>query len=198
MSYAKLNQEIEKYLKANNLPWSGKSTDTKEETEKRLSAYRHGRDTIRDKWLKEKKYKKLISCVHGGWFNEKEFLVPLAEHFVIEDNLNCLKFLCERGIRFAIKDTLSVLKLAQEEYPNCTLEDILSIDLDEYKASKEYDCIAEVTKWRQEALNKLDKYLDFLKQVDSGDYLKTVIDIRERTATLEVKKKDLNTIKYKL
>jgi tRNA(Ile)-lysidine synthase TilS/MesJ len=35
MSYTKLNVEIEKYLKANNLPWVGKSTDTKEETERR-------------------------------------------------------------------------------------------------------------------------------------------------------------------
>jgi tRNA(Ile)-lysidine synthase TilS/MesJ len=30
MSYTKMNKEIEKYLKENNLPWRGKESDTKE------------------------------------------------------------------------------------------------------------------------------------------------------------------------
>jgi hypothetical protein len=57
MSYTKMNKEIEKYLKENNLLWRGKASDTKEETARRINCYYKGRDFIFDKWLNEKKYK---------------------------------------------------------------------------------------------------------------------------------------------
>ncbi|MDR0400137.1 MAG: hypothetical protein LBH51_04265, partial [Treponema sp.] len=50
------------------------------------------------KWLNEQKYKELISVAHQGWFNEDDFLLPLAEYFIKEKELNWLKFLCEKTI----------------------------------------------------------------------------------------------------
>ena len=33
-------------------------------------------------WISEKRYKELISCAHGGWYQDSVIFEPLAEHFV--------------------------------------------------------------------------------------------------------------------
>ena len=98
MSYTKMNKDIERYLKDKELPWLGKSTNSKEETELRLAAYKEGRDFVFNKWITEWRYKELISVAHTGWFSADDYLEPLAIHFVEARELDFFRFLCERDI----------------------------------------------------------------------------------------------------
>lgn len=205
MSYTKMNIEIVKYLKQNNLPVTGKSTDTKEETEYRLRSYYKGRDFVFARWIEEEKYHELVSCAHGGWFKAEEFLIPLARHFADEENLVYLKVLCERGIRLNIENLLQSIKQAREELTAGQgiadlAADVLSYPLPPkssgngcYRVS-----VDSIVKWRGKALRKLDCYIGFLEQMESGDYLDMIKTIRDKTACLQIRRCDLKVIKYKI
>jgi len=198
MSYTKMNVEIETWLKSNNLPYKGNSKDSPKETQKRLKAYQEGRDVIFKKWLSEKKYKELISVAHQGWFSESEFFIPLAKYFIAENELLPLKFLCERGIRFAIEDTISALKHMYDEYPKTTIAQINSIDLEKYASNKEYNSVANSSKWRKLALDRINRYIVFLEQLTDDEYLEYIRAVRDKISSIEVKKKDLSRMKNKL
>jgi len=198
MSYSKLNLEIERYLKQNDLPFIGKSTDSKEETEKRLEAYKKGRDVIFKKWIEEKRFKELISCAHGRWFPYDEFTKPLADYFITKNNLLELKVLCEKEIRFKIEDTLKCLKNVKESFPKATIDEMISYDLEEYLNTKSYHPIGELSKWRAKALLLLERYIELLKQTKDNDYLKTIEELYEKSQKLIIKKSDLKCIKHKL
>ena len=204
MSYTKMNVEIVKYLKENNLPVTGKSTDTKEQTEYRIRSYYKGRDFVFEKWIEEKKYNELISCAHGGWFNAEEFLVPLAQHFVDENDLPHLRLLCERGIRFNLEDILKLMKYGQEDLsPGQDKKDLIADVLSSAVTPKNFEngfyanSVNSIVVWRGKALRKLDRYIGFLQQIESGEYLQAVKAIREKTVSLQIRKSDLNTLKYK-
>ena len=101
MSYTKLNKDIEKYYKTNNKSFEYNAlTTSNEEQQKKLKEYNRVRDIIVEKWKVKKKYKELISCAHGRWFPYDEFTKPLAEYFIKNNDLICLKLLCEKEIRF--------------------------------------------------------------------------------------------------
>jgi hypothetical protein len=196
MSYTKMNKEIEKYLKENNLPCCGKNFDTKEETEKRINAYYRGRDFIFNKWLKEQKYKELISVAHQGWFSEGDFLLPLAKYFVKEKELSWLQFLYEKIIRFNIKDTLSCLKFVKENVPMKNTLEILSevnlFDFEKYKDGKLFNHIGELKRYYIKALNKLDQYIGFSEQMDCREYLERINELKNKPKNLTVKSSNLN------
>ena len=198
MSYTKLNQEIGRYLKANNLPWVGKSTDTKEQTELRLKVYVQARDIIFEKWLNEKKYKELISCAHGGWFSEDDFFIPLAKHFVKERELNCLKFLYEREVRYLVESMLKTVEYVSEDSPDVSPNDIITFDLDEYISSNQHNSVGEAGKWLKRTQKKIDRYITFLEEMNDYQYLELVKSIREKVYLLSVKKSDLKKLKTKL
>jgi tRNA(Ile)-lysidine synthase TilS/MesJ len=195
-------KEIEKYLKENNLPWRGTASETKEETARRLNAYREGRDFIFNKWLKEKKYKEPVSVAHQGWFTEDDFLVPLAEYFVKEKELDWLRFLCEKRLRFDVEDTLRCFKLVLKNYPDKKpfeiLSEVKSFDLAEYKKAKLYDYIGELKMWYIKALNKFDQYIGFLEQMDFYEYLEQIKALKNKTENFTVKLSDLKIIKIKM
>jgi hypothetical protein len=201
MSYTKMNKEIEKYLKENNLPCRGKSSDTKEEKTRRINAYYKGRDFIFDKWLKEQKYKELISVAHQGWFNEDDFLLPLAKYFIKEKELHWLKFLYEKIIRFNIEDTLNCLRFAQENFPNKNTFEISSevnlFDFEKYKKEKLFNHIGELKRHYIKALNKLDQYISFLEQMDCGEYLEQIKGLKNKTENFTIKLNNLDIIKQK-
>ncbi len=201
-----MNAEIVKYLKANNLPVTGKSTDTKEQTAYRINAYKQGRDFVFTKWIGEKKYKELISCAHGGWFCPEEFLVPLAQHFSAEKDLSRLRLLCERGIRFNLEDVIRLMKNAKEVSSGHQADDIIA-DVLMFAAGKKHhadfengvyaNAVEDVAKWQGRALRKLDRYMEFLEGVESGEYLQTIKSIREKTSLLKIRKSDLSAIQFK-
>ncbi|MCL1991547.1 MAG: hypothetical protein FWG66_01175 [Spirochaetes bacterium] len=181
MSYDKMNREIEKYLKQNNLPVSGKASDTEEETDRRLAAYAQGRDFVVDKWLEEKKYKELVSVVHGGWFGDEAVLVPLANYFVREKETEWLKFLCERKIRHLCEDTLSCLKAQQEVFPN--KDQAFSDD--------------QLEKTLAKTLEKIDRYIGFLEPANCPEYLERIRELKKKAESLTMKPNDLKIIKAK-
>ena len=110
MSYTKFSKEVTCWLKENNLPCYGVATETPEETKARLDAWMIGMKYMLGQWISEKRYKELISCAHGGWYQDSVIFEPLAEHFVENKLFDELRFLCERGIRFSVEDMLSIIR----------------------------------------------------------------------------------------
>ncbi len=82
MSYTKFSKAVTKWLKDNGLPCYGTSNDSPEETKARLDAWMRGSKEVLRQWIAEKRYRELISCAHGGWYQDDVIFEPLAEHFV--------------------------------------------------------------------------------------------------------------------
>ena len=198
MSQTKLNKEIENYLKQNNLPYKGKSTDSEAETDKRLCAYKKGKEVVFNKWIEERKYKELISCAHGRWFPYEEFTKPLAKHFIKKKELLLFKFLCEREIRFKIEDTIKCLKHIREDYPEITDKEIVSYNLEEYLKIKSYHPIGELYTWKEKSISLLNRYIELIKETNDKEYLVQIEVLKEKTQKLTIKKSDLKHIKHKL
>lgn len=199
MSYTKLNKEIEKYYKQNNMSFYYNAlTTTKEEQELHLKRYDEIRDVVVKKWIAEKKYKELISCAHGGWFSYEEFTKPLEEYFIKENLVSCLKFLCEREIRFKIESTISSLKDLEEDNPKITKDIIINYNKDLYCDVSKYHSFESSIKYRRKSLDLLDKYIFNLKKTKEKEYLKTIENIREKVYNVSIKKTDLKDIKNKI
>lgn len=82
MSYTKFSKAVTKWLKANGLPCYGTAYDSPEETKARLDAWMRGSKEVLCQWIADKRYRELISCAHGGWYQDDVIFEPLAEHFV--------------------------------------------------------------------------------------------------------------------
>ena len=65
-----------------------------------------GSKEILRQWITDKRYRELISCAHGGWYQDDVILEPLAEHYEPNPLFDELRLLCERGIRFSAEDSL--------------------------------------------------------------------------------------------
>lgn len=78
MSYTKFSKEVTKWLKDNGLPCYGTANDSPEETKARLDAWMRGIKEILRQWITEKRYRELISCAHGGWYQDDVIFEPLA------------------------------------------------------------------------------------------------------------------------
>ena len=70
MSYTKFSKAVTKWLKANDLPCYGTAYDSPEETKARLDAWMRGSKEILRQWITDKRYRELISCAHGGWYQD--------------------------------------------------------------------------------------------------------------------------------
>ena len=203
MSFTKFSKDVEKWLKNNDLPYRGTSNDTKEQTEERLLAWDKGCRHIFNEWIKEKRYKELISVAHSEWIKENIIFEPLADYFIQNHNLNALQFLCERNIRFRIEDLLNTIKYAQEceKCSQLLSVDIVSnFDLQSYhiKAKDDFH-IAEVAKVREYILTAMNRYIAYLDKIKiAGDYLESIKIVRDKVTNLEIGKSDLKVIKNKL
>ena len=129
MSYTKFSKAVTKWLKANGLPCYGTAYDSPEETKARLDAWMRGSKEILRQWIADKRYRELISCAHGGWYQDDVIFEPLAEHFVANHLFDELRLLCERGIRFSAEDMLATIKSEKEEHGALDIETIRSIDV---------------------------------------------------------------------
>ena len=112
MSYTKFSKAVTKWLKDNGLPCYGTANDSPEETKARLDAWMRGSKEVLHQWITEKRYRELISCAHGGWYQDDVIFEPLAEHFVANHLFDELRFLCERGIRTFETSMRNTLDLA--------------------------------------------------------------------------------------
>ena len=98
--------------------------------------------------ISEKRYRELISCAHGGWYQDDVIFEPLAEHFVANHLFDELRFLCERGIRFSAEDMLATIKSEKEEHGALDIETIRSIDVPSYVSGRSYSHLGEIAKYR--------------------------------------------------
>lgn len=199
MSYTKLNKDIENYYKKNGIPFYYNAlTTAKEEQEAGLKRYAAVRDIIVKIWLEQKKYKELISCAHGGWFTYEEFEKPLADYFLKENLISCLKFLCERKIRFKIEDTIRSLEYLKEDDSDLSLEEVIHYNKETYCEISKFHSFKSSVEYRKTSLKLLDDYIGILKNTNESEYLKVIENIRDKVFNLTIKKSDLKYIKSKI
>lgn len=192
MSYTKFSKEVTCWLKENNLPCYGAATETPEETKARLDAWMIGMKYMLGQWISEKRYKELISCAHGGWYQDSVIFEPLAEHFVENKLFDELRFLCERGIRFSVEDMLSIIRTEKEEGGELDIQAVQKIDVGKYIAGRNYLQQGEIAKYRKRALEQIARYIGYLEKIHAPmDYLGLVQKLQKSVADLTVKAKDL-------
>ena len=172
MSYTKFNKAVTKWLKANGLPCYGTAYDSPEETKARLDAWMRGSKEILRQWITDKRYRELISCAHGGWYQDDVIFEPLAEHFVANYLFDELRFLCERGIRFSVEDMLSTIKSEKEEHGALDIETIRSIDVPSYVSGRSYSHLGEIAKYRKRALDQIPMWETARKDLYAGNAIR--------------------------
>ena len=199
MSYTKFSKEVTKWLKDNGLPSYGTANDSPEETKARLAAWMRGIKEILRQWITEKRYRELISCAHGGWYQDDVIFEPLAEPFVANHLFDELRFLCERGIRFSAEDMLSTIQSEKEEHGSLDIETIRNIDVPSYVAGRSYSHLGEIAKYRKRALDQIIRYIGYLEQIHApAEYLEQVKFLQKIVADLTIKAKDLKPFRFRL
>ena len=141
MSYTKFSKAVTEWLKANGLPCYGTAYDSPEETKARLDAWMRGSKEILRQWITDKRYRELISCAHGGWYQDDVIFEPLAEHFVANP-----------------EDMLATIKSEKEEHGALDIETIRSIDVPSYVSGRSYSHLGEIAKYRKRALDQIIRY----------------------------------------
>ena len=199
MSYTKFSKAVTKWLKDNGLPCYGTSNDSPEETKVRLDAWMRGSKEVLRQWIAEKRYRELISCAHGGWYQDDVIFEPLAEHFVANHLFDELRFLCERGIRFSAEDMLSTIQSEKEEHGALDIETIRSIDVPSYVSGRSYSHLGEIAKYRKRALDQIIRYAGYLEQIHApAEYLEQVKVLQKSVSDLTIKTKDLKPFRFRL
>ena len=127
-----------------------------------------------------------------------EITKPFAEYFIKNNDLICLKVLCEKEIRFKIEDTLKCVKNVKEDYLKTTTEEMISYNLEDYQKTKSYHLIGKLSSWSEKILLLLNRYIGLLKLTNDYNYIKMIEDLNEKTQKLTVKKSDLKHIRQKL
>lgn len=198
MSYTKFSKEVTYWLKENNLPCYGTATETPEETKARLDAWMIGMKYMLGQWISEKRYKELISCAHGGWYQDGVIFEPLAEHFVENKLFDELRFLCERGFRFSVEDMLSIIRTEKKEGVGLDIQAVQKIDVEKYIAGRNYSQQGEIAKYRKRALEQIARYIGYLERIYAPtDYLGLVQKLQKSVADLTVKAKDLKQFHFR-
>ena len=194
MSYTKFSKAVTKWLKANDLPCYGTAYDSPEETKARLDAWMRGSKEILRQWITDKRYRELISCAHGGWYQDDVIFEPLAEHFVANHLFDELRLLCERGIRFSAEDMLATIKSEKEEHGALDIDDVPS-----YVSGRSYSHLGEIAKYRKRALDQIIRYAGYLEQIHApAEYLEQVNVLQESVSDLTIKTKDLKPFRFRL
>ena len=199
LSYTKFSKEVIKWLKANGLPCYGTAYDSPEVTQTRLDAWMQGSKMIARKWISEKRYRELISCVHGGWYQDDVLFEPLAIHFIKNHLFDELRFLCEYDIRHSVKNLLSTIKSEKEEHKTLDITAVQCINVEVYMAGRGYSQLGEIAKYRKKSLDQIIRYIGYLEQIQAPvEYFEMVRDLQKKVVDLSVKPKDLKQICFRL
>ncbi len=191
--------EQPKWLRANDLPCYGTAYDSPEETKARLDAWMRGSKEILRQWIADKRYHELISCAHGGWYQDDVIFEPLAEHFVANRLFYELRYLCERGIRFSAEDMLVTIKSEIVEHGPLDRETIRSIDVSSYVSSPCYSQLGEIAKYRKRTLDQIMRYSGYLEQIQApAEYWEQIKALQKSVSELTIKAKDLKPFRFRL
>lgn len=199
MSYTKFSKAVTKWLKANGMPCYGTAYDSPEETKARLDAWMRGSKEVLRQWIADKRYRELISCAHGGWYQDDVIFEPLAEHFVANRLFYELRFLCERGIRFSVEDMLATIKSEKVEHGVLDIETIRSIDVPSYVSGSSYSHFGEIAKYRKRTLDQIMRYSGYLEQIQApAAYWEQLKTLQKSVSELTIKTKDLKPFRFRL
>lgn len=199
MSYTKFSRAVTKWLKANGLPCYGRAYDSPEETKARLDAWMRGSKEILRQWIADKRYRELISCAHGGWYQDDVIFEPLAEHFVANRLFYELRFLCERGIRFSAEDMQATIKSEIVEHGALDIETIRAVDVPSYVSGPSYSHLGEIAKYRKRTLDQIIRYSGYLEQIQApAEYWEQVKALQKSVSELTIKTTDLKLFRFRL
>ena len=199
MSYTKFSRAVTKWLKANGLPCYGRAYDSPEETKARLDAWMRGSKEILRQWIADKRYRELISCAHGGWYQDDVIFEPLAEHFVANRLFYELRFLCERGIRFSAEDMQATIKSEIVEHGALDIETIRAVDVPSYVSGPSYSHLGEIAKNRKRTLDQIIRYSGYLEQIQApAEYWEQVKALQKSVSELTIKTTDLKLFRFRL
>ena len=199
MSYTKFSRAVTKWLKANGLPCYGRAYDSPEETKARLDAWMRGSKEILRQWIADKRYRELISCAHGGWYQDDVIFEPLAEHFVANRLFYELRFLCERGIRFSAEDMQATIKSEIVEHGALDIETIRAVDVPSYVSGPSYSHLGEIAKYRKRTLDQIIRYSGYLEQIQApAEYWEQVKALKKSVSELTIKTTDLKLFRFRL
>ena len=197
MSYTKFNKAVTKWLKANGLPCYGTAYDSPEETKARLDAWMRGSKEILRQWITDKRYRELISCAHGGWYQDDVIFEPLAEHFVANYLFEYKKSPFETY--YVGGDGMSGIKSEKEEHGALDIEIIRNIDVPNYVSGRSYSHLGEIAKYRKRALDQIIRYTGYLEQIHAPtEYLEQVKVLQKSVSDLTIKAKDLKPFRFQL
>ena len=199
MSYTKFSRAVTKWLKANGLPCYGRAYDSPEERKARLDAWMRGSKEILRQWIADKRYRELISCAHGGWYQDDVIFEPLAEHFVANRLFYELRFLCERGIRFSAEDMQATIKSEIVEHGALDIETIRAVDVPSYVSGPSYSHLGEIAKYRKRTLDQIIRYSGYLEQIQApAEYWEQVKALQKSVSELTIKTTDLKLFRFRL
>ena len=199
MSYTKFSRAVTKWLKANGLPCYGRAYDSPEETKARLDAWMRGSKEVLRQWIADKRYRELISCAHGGWYQDDVIFEPLAEHFVANRLFYELRFLCERGIRFSAEDMQATIKSEIVEHGALDIETIRAVDVPSYVSGPSYSHLGEIAKYRKRTLDQIIRYSGYLEQIQApAEYWEQVKALQKSVSELTIKTTDLKLFRFRL
>ena len=134
---------------------------------------------VRDKWIREKRYRDLIAFVIDEWNsgNCDDFIEPLVNELIKTNESRYLKQLWEGVIRHRLNSLWTHYKYLQDDEPNQNWEKIASIKLEGFgfTTKKFYDDRKKVVAfYRQFTLEGLTKYKTGLQQLNDKKELETV------------------------
>ncbi len=138
-----------------------------------------GEIIIRDKWIKEKKYKALISFILENWSSGNciEFMSPLVEQLAKEKQASLYKRIWKNVLK-TNADTIwpFIAGGLKSEHPNITWEELSNIDTSEMKTYGESgkDTKTEASFWMKYYLNGLIQYKRGLEVMNDIDEIKKV------------------------
>lgn len=148
-------------------------------------------NVVRDNWLKAGRFKELISYILENWDsgNCDDFMKPLVETLLKNDEANLFKRLWKGIIRYRIEKVWYYNSALKEHFPQFTIQDLTKINLDDFNqfSSKE-DIRRRVAFHRQYTLNGISEFITGLKilnQIDeierANELYKTIFSLQKPT-----------------
>ena len=189
MSYGKFQKEAGIYSKwrdKNNLPYLG---------------YEKIDEIIRDKWIKDKRYRELIAFILENWDsgNCDDFSKPLCKHLIENKELILFKRLWKGIIRHRLDKFWNRCEYFKQIFPKNTIDVINNINLKGFNQFSANESIERQIAWSRlfiiEGINEFINGLEILN--DEEEILKQKI-LQQKVSNLETPKPKDSSDKRKI
>ena len=155
---------------------------------------------IRDQWITEKRYKELIAFILENWEsgNCESFKDPLVEHLIINKENQLYKQLWKGIIRHRTDLLWDDHKYLMANYPDCTLSELLKINLKGYNQFRVQPIDKAVAWRRQYCLSAIDSFINGLETLQEKEEIQMLLNLKNQVATLEKQKPKPSSDKRKI